>query len=168
MATHSSVLAWETPWREEPGGLESMGSQELDTTGLLNLPTYLYCWIIRFPFSASLPPSFLSFLLSKIYLCIYISVYLLSCCSVTKLCLTFLRPQGLPASSVHGILQARIQEWVAISSSRECPQTRDQSCVTCIGILYHWATWEAPLNFYLSSIYFYCYYKLSCKKHSWT
>ena len=24
MATHSSILAWETPWREEPGGLQSM------------------------------------------------------------------------------------------------------------------------------------------------
>ena len=27
MATHSSVLAWRTPWIEEPGGLQSMGSQ---------------------------------------------------------------------------------------------------------------------------------------------
>ena len=27
MATHSSVLAWEIPWTEEPGGLEFMGSQ---------------------------------------------------------------------------------------------------------------------------------------------
>ena len=27
MATHSSVLAWEIPWIEEPGGLQSMGSQ---------------------------------------------------------------------------------------------------------------------------------------------
>ena len=26
MATHSSVLAWETPWTEEPGGLQSTGS----------------------------------------------------------------------------------------------------------------------------------------------
>ena len=24
MATHSSILAWETPWREEPGGLQSV------------------------------------------------------------------------------------------------------------------------------------------------
>ena len=32
MATHSSLLAWETPWTEEPDGLQSMGSQELDTT----------------------------------------------------------------------------------------------------------------------------------------
>ena len=31
MATHSSILAWEIPWTEEPDGLQSMGSQELDT-----------------------------------------------------------------------------------------------------------------------------------------
>ena len=29
MATHSSVLAWEIPWTEEPGGLLSMGSQRV-------------------------------------------------------------------------------------------------------------------------------------------
>ena len=27
MATHSSILAWSIPWTEEPGGLQSMGSQ---------------------------------------------------------------------------------------------------------------------------------------------
>ena len=29
MATHSSILAWEIPWIEEPGGLQSMGSQRI-------------------------------------------------------------------------------------------------------------------------------------------
>ena len=29
MATYSSVLAWRTPWTEEPGGLQSMGSQKI-------------------------------------------------------------------------------------------------------------------------------------------
>ena len=29
MATHSSILAWEIPWTEEPGGLQSMGSQRV-------------------------------------------------------------------------------------------------------------------------------------------
>ena len=28
MATHSSILAWEIPWTEEPGGLQSTGLQE--------------------------------------------------------------------------------------------------------------------------------------------
>ena len=32
MATHSSILSWRIPWTEEPGGLLSMGLQELDTT----------------------------------------------------------------------------------------------------------------------------------------
>ena len=32
MATHSTILAWRIPWTEEPGGLQSIGSQESDTT----------------------------------------------------------------------------------------------------------------------------------------
>ena len=32
MATHSSILAWIIPWKEDPGGLQSMGSQESDTS----------------------------------------------------------------------------------------------------------------------------------------
>ena len=32
METHSSTLAWEIPWTEEPGRLQSMGSLESDTT----------------------------------------------------------------------------------------------------------------------------------------
>ena len=31
MTTHSSVLAWEIPWTEEPGGLQSMGLQRVKT-----------------------------------------------------------------------------------------------------------------------------------------
>jgi len=36
MATHSSILAWEIPWTEEPGGLQSMGSQKSWTQRLNN------------------------------------------------------------------------------------------------------------------------------------
>ena len=32
MATHSCILAWRLPWTEQPGGLQSMGSQESNTT----------------------------------------------------------------------------------------------------------------------------------------
>ena len=32
MATHSSILVWEIPWTEEPGGPESMGSRESQMT----------------------------------------------------------------------------------------------------------------------------------------
>ena len=61
-----------------------------------------------------------------------------------------LGPHGLkPARFLcHGTSQARILEWVAISSSRRSSQSRDQthfSCITCIGrkTLCHQATWEA-------------------------
>ena len=36
MAIHSNILAWKIPWREDPGRLQSMGSQESDTTWRLN------------------------------------------------------------------------------------------------------------------------------------
>ena len=36
MAPHSSTLAWKIPWTEEPGGLQSMGSLELDTSERLH------------------------------------------------------------------------------------------------------------------------------------
>ena len=58
---------------------------------------------------------------------------------------------SLPNSSVHGILQARILEWVAMSSSRESSPLRDQthiSDVSCISrwVLYHFTTWEAHIQ----------------------
>ena len=36
MATHSNILAWKILWTEEPGGLQSVRSQESDTTQWLN------------------------------------------------------------------------------------------------------------------------------------
>ena len=53
-----------------------------------------------------------------------------------------------PASSVHGILQARILEWVPMHSSTDLPNPRERTwvfCVTCIAgrFFTHWATWEA-------------------------
>ena len=52
---------------------------------------------------------------------------------------------SLPDSSVHGISQARILEWVAISFFRGSSWPRDGTRIFCIGrqILYHRATWEA-------------------------
>ena len=55
---------------------------------------------------------------------------------------------SLPGSSVHGILQARILEWVGISYSRISSGHRDWTCVSCIScsgrqILHYWDTWEA-------------------------
>ena len=36
MAPHPNTLAWKIPWTEEPGGLQSMGLEESDTTGQLH------------------------------------------------------------------------------------------------------------------------------------
>ena len=54
---------------------------------------------------------------------------------------------SLPGSSVHGIYQARILEWVAISFSRGSSQSRGWSCVSCTGrqILHCWATRKPSL-----------------------
>ena len=59
-------------------------------------------------------------------------------CLVTQSCLTLCNATDCspPGSSAHGILQARILEWVTISSSRGSLQPRDRTCVSgisCIG-----------------------------------
>ena len=61
---------------------------------------------------------------------------------------------SLPGSSIHGILQARILEWVARPSSRESswPRNRTQvSYVSCVGRRFFTisATWEAQVQKYL-------------------
>ena len=54
-----------------------------------------------------------------------------------------------PGSSVHGTLQARILEWVAISFSRGSSQSMHWTHINCLlhcrWILYHWAPIEAPI-----------------------
>ena len=54
----------------------------------------------------------------------------------------------LSSSSVHGISQARILEWIAVSRGSPWPRNQTcSSCSFCIGryILYHWVTWEPRL-----------------------
>ena len=43
MAPHSSTFAWKIPWMEEPGGLQSMGSLESDTTEQLHFHFSFSC-----------------------------------------------------------------------------------------------------------------------------
>ena len=74
-------------------------------------------------------------------------LFLSHLCLVAQSCLTLCDPMdsSLPDSSVVGIFQARILEWVAISFSRGSSRPKDQTHVFYIGrqFLYHWATWEA-------------------------
>ena len=80
-----------------------------------------------------------------------IKLYHAFVCSVVS---NSLQPRDCSRSGsfVHGIFQARILEWVAISFSRESSWPRDWnqvSCLSCIGrwILYHCTTWEAGVPY---------------------
>ena len=125
MAIHSSTIAWKIPWTEEPGRIQSMGSQRVRHNWMteLNLTDRKHCTI-----------------------CLY--VWVQSCPTLwdpTMDC----RPPGF---SVHGIFQAIILDWVAISFSKGSSWSRDQtliSCISCTGkqILYHGATKEARRAF---------------------
>ena len=55
---------------------------------------------------------------------------------------------SLQSSSVHGIIQARILEWVAMPSFRGSSWPRSWTCISCVSctagrFFTHWATWEA-------------------------
>ena len=84
-------------------------------------------------------------------------IHMLFVCDQSLSCVRLCDPMGCSptGSSVHGIFQTRILEWVAISYSRGSSRPRDQthiSCSSCIGrwILYHYATWEIP--YYLCNL----------------
>ena len=59
MATHSNILAWEIPWTEEPGGLQSLGSQKVGHDWVTNTHTWeleriktgLYCLLANTVFT---------------------------------------------------------------------------------------------------------------------
>ena len=75
------------------------------------------------------------------------------CVLVTQLCLTLCNriDCSLPGSSAHGILQARILEWVSMSFSRKSSQPRDWTWVSCIAGRFFiiWAIKEALSNRYI-------------------
>ena len=110
MATHSSTLAWKIPWIEEPGKLQSHGVEKSRTR------------LSDFTFTFK----------EKILNTLLMKVTFFCCCSTTLLLPTHLPPPSgthaqsynpmdcsPPGSSDHGLFQARILEWVAISFSRE-------------------------------------------------
>ena len=195
MATHSSILAWRIPRMEEPGRLQSMGSQRVGhdwVTSLslsgdnftmasilerINIICFLKGREIEYCFFQKFSSIWKSWIKScSEYPCTHhldctvvpnfsqshnfsrgqptISCWLWVC-KCAQLCLTLhtykecvcVCTVSSPGSSVHGIFQARILDWIAISylgSSRPRGQTH-VSCVPCIGrwILYHHTTWEA-------------------------
>jgi len=137
---------------DRQGGLvccDSWGRKESDMTEQLNWTELIY--ILHAPLPCFLFWKFKDFQKSRessiivFTACVYVCV----CCSVMSDSYDSI-DCSLLGSSVHGIFQARILEWVAMPFSREFSPPRDQtwvSCISCIEgwILYHWATWEAYL-----------------------
>ena len=69
-------------------------------------------------------------------------------CSVAKSCLTLCDPMDCSplGSSVHGILQARILEWVAMFSSRVSSQPRDKTRISCVSCISRWVLYQSHLG----------------------
>ena len=81
----------------------------------------------------------------KQYICVCVLAHV---CVLSHVWLCDPMDSSPPGSSVHGILQARILEWVVIPSSRGSSWPRDETWISCTScnsrqILYHWATWKA-------------------------
>ena len=74
-----------------------------------------------------------------------------------------------PGSSVHGIFEARIAEWAAISFSEGSSWPTDWTHVSCIGrwILHHWATWEAHFATWMFLYFGSCQYFPTESNLSW-
>ena len=109
MTTHSSIFAWNIPWMEEPGRLQSTGSQRVGRDWGTNIVTVTAI--------------------------------------AAQSCLTLWDSMDCspPCSSIHGVFQARVLEWVAIPFSRACSQPRDRTWVshTAGRFFTLWATREA-------------------------
>ena len=80
------------------------------------------------------------------------SIVCVHVCAVTQLCPALCDSMdcSLPGSYIHGIFQARILEWVAISFRRGSSWLRDQTCVLCVSCIAGrcftcWAIGEVPL-----------------------
>ena len=102
-------------------------------------------WCHFLHLSPSLPPPLGH--KSILYICVSIPSLQVKWSEVAQSCPTLCDPVDCspPGSSIHGILQARILEWVAISFSRGSSWPRDQTQVSCIaGKRFNlWATREA-------------------------
>ena len=111
MATHSSILACEISWTGEPGQLQSMGSQSQTQLKWLSMHAQLIYNVVLTSIGQQSD--------SVIHMCVHarsLQLYLTLCDPVEC---------SPPGSSVHGFLQARVLEWVAMTSSRGPSPPRD-------------------------------------------
>ena len=155
MATCSSILVWEVPQREEPGGLQSMGSQragwDLVTkntqanqarVGFLAFSGKSQnteeSWLAVFSFWNKENKNFQPDLFRIV--CV--------CAKSLQSWLTLCDPMDCspPGSSLHRISQARILEWVAMPSSRGSSPPKTKLASTALQAdSYSWAARETPV-----------------------
>ena len=123
------IILSSCPTKGKTGGPSSLCGQ--------GLPDPQHCSFFNFCFPFVFTTTALPV---QCFLCVCVCV----CVLVTRLCPTLCDPTSysLPGFSVHGILQARILEWIAIPFSRESSQPRDWTLVSCIAgrFLIIWAT----------------------------
>ena len=148
VANHSSILAWIIPWTEEPGSPwchKKSGTIEYKYNVCVCMPIMnslsIHLWLDTYVTS-------ISWLLTT-------AVNISEWSEVIQSCPTLCNPMGcsLPGSSVHGIFQARILEWVAISFCRESSWSRGRTWVShIVGRRFTiWATRQAHRNTYIFS-----------------
>ena len=127
MAPRSSILAWKIPWAEEPGRLQSTGPQRVGHDWVTE---HIHSW-----FTPCICFRYTLVCYIQLYICIYICVHVHTRTKSLQSWMTFCDPVDCspPGPSVHGVLQARILEWIAISSSRGPSQLKDRTHVSCIG-----------------------------------
>ena len=156
MATHSSILAWWIPtdrgawWATVPPGVAKSqtrlsGLAQHSTLYIIQYVSDVSVICIVYVYTQNIHPH-------QIYIFYYIlhmSVHAqpFQSCLMTLCHSVDCSP---PGSFVHGVLQARMLEWVAMPSSRESSWPREWthiSCVFCIsgGFFTHWATCEASM-----------------------
>ena len=123
MATYSSILAWNSPW-SEPGGLQSMESQRVRHNWETNINTGKELQFGTYHLGG--PP-----------------VNLLKEGEGESESPSVASDCDLMDYTVHGILQARILEWIAVPFSRAPSQPRTQISRIAGGFFTSWATREA-------------------------
>ena len=162
MATHSSILSWRIPWTDEPHWLQFMGSQRVGhdwtstcvcTHAHTHTHIYIYCAVLGHDLVTKqqqnnglrwLMKMNPQKLITKAHISKFSFLLLLKwkwkfLCHVRL----FATPWTVTSkSSVHGICQARILEWVAIPFSTGYSWLRDWTLVSCATdcFLTDWAT----------------------------
>ena len=165
MATHSSVLAWRIPGMGEPGGLPSMGSHRVGHDWSDLAAAAAEGWTRRL-LRVQLLPLWMKELIT---VCVCVCV----CVCVHSVMSRLLRPWNFPGNNtelkwsevkvaqsclilcnpmdytVHGILQARILEWVAVPFSRgsSLPRDRTQVSHTAGGFFTSWILKQVAISF---------------------